>query len=56
MINKKILVTGSRGFIGSHLLDELLPKNKIIGLNISSDKKNKKLFSNKKEYFKINYQ
>lgn len=41
MKSKKILITGSQGFIGSHLLRELLPENEIIGLNISKDFKTK---------------
>lgn len=41
MRSKKILITGSQGFIGSHLLRELLSENEIIGLNISKDFKTK---------------
>src|SRR3989344_5596310 len=39
---KNILVTGGAGFIGSHLCDELVKKNKVICLDnfISGDEKN----------------
>ncbi len=38
--NRTILVTGAAGFIGSHLCDELVKKNKVIGYdNLSSGKK-----------------
>lgn len=53
MVNKTFLVTGSQGFIGSHLINELLPQNKIIGLNITSDKKTKNYFPLKKNILKL---
>ena len=53
MIDKKILVTGSQGFIGSHLLNQLLPKKKVIGVNITLDKKTKNYFPLKKNIQKI---
>ncbi len=34
-----ILVTGATGFVGSHLLDTLLPHNQIIGVSLGKDKK-----------------
>ncbi len=38
--NRTILVTGAAGFIGSHLCDELVKENKVIGYdNLSSGKK-----------------
>lgn len=37
--NMNILVTGSSGFVGSHLLDGLLSKNKIIGISLGKNKK-----------------
>jgi len=38
--NRNILVTGAAGFIGSHLCDELVKENKVIGYdNLSSGKK-----------------
>lgn len=38
--NRKILVTGAAGFIGSHLCDELVKENDVIGYdNLSSGKK-----------------
>jgi len=53
MIGKQILVTGSQGFIGSHLLNQLLPKNKIIGVNITLDKKTQNYLPLKKDVQKI---
>lgn len=54
MIEKKILVTGSQGFIGSHLLKELINmNNKIIGINIKLDKKTKNYLPLKKDILKI---
>ena len=41
MLKKKILITGSQGFIGSNLLRLLLPENRIIGINNKSDTKRK---------------
>ena len=34
-----IVITGSSGFVGSHLLDKMLPTNKIIGISLGKDKK-----------------
>jgi len=51
---KKILITGSKGFIGSHLVDELSPTNKIIGINHVMDKKRKNYLPIKKNILKLN--
>ena len=52
--NKKILVTGANGFVGSHMLDYLLSKKKykIYGLiKINAQKRNIKHLLNKIEFF-----
>lgn len=51
--DKKILITGSQGFIGKHLLNELLPKCKIIGINSIYDKKTKNYIPLKKNIVKL---
>ncbi len=53
MGSKKILITGSQGFIGSHILRYLLPKNKIIGVNIMLDKKVQNYLPFKKDILKL---
>jgi len=53
--NQSILVTGSSGFIGTNLLDELLPKNKILGINNTTDKKKQNYTSLKKDITKLQY-
>ena len=45
--NKKILITGASGFIGSHLVKSLITHNKILGVD-----RNPSLLVNKK-YFHI---
>jgi len=50
---KTILVTGSNGFIGSHLLKILLKKYKIIGINDIQDTKTKNYFPLKKNIAKL---
>lgn len=51
--DRKILVTGSQGFIGSHLLTELITKNKIIGVNVTLDKRIKNYIPLKKDIIKL---
>jgi len=52
--NKKtILVTGSNGFIGSHLLKTLLKKYKVIGINHTQDTKTRNYFPLKKNIAKL---
>jgi len=52
--NKKtILVTGSNGFIGSHLLKILLKKYKVIGINHTQDTKTKNYFPLRKDITKL---
>ncbi len=51
--NRKILITGANGFIGKHLLSELLPKNKIIGISLTHDKKTKNYFPLKKNILNL---
>ena len=53
MNGKKILITGSQGFIGSHLVCELATKNSIIGLNSILDKRKKNYTPIKKDIVKI---
>jgi len=53
MSEKKILITGSQGFIGSNLLKILLPENKIVGINNKPDTKNKNYKSISKDIAKI---
>ena len=51
--NKKILVTGANGFVGSHMLDYLLSKKKykIYGLiKINAQKRNIKHLLNKVDF------
>jgi len=50
---KTILITGSEGFIGTHLLRELIIKNKVIGINNKSDKKIKNYSPIKKDILKL---
>jgi len=54
MHRKKILITGSQGFIGSHLLEKFLPNNKIIGVNIKTHTKTKNYKSLRKDIVKLN--
>ncbi|MDE2590239.1 MAG: GDP-mannose 4,6-dehydratase [Patescibacteria group bacterium] len=49
-----ILVTGSQGFIGSNLLESLLPYNQIIGINKILDKKRANYIPIKKDILKLN--
>ncbi|MDH3735654.1 MAG: GDP-mannose 4,6-dehydratase [Nitrosopumilus sp.] len=52
--NKKtILVTGSNGFIGSHLLKTLLKKYKVIGVNHTQDTKTKNYSPLRKNIVKL---
>jgi len=51
--DRKILITGSQGFIGSHLLTELIIKNKIIGVNVILDKRTKNYIPLKKDILKL---
>jgi len=51
--DRKILITGSQGFIGSHLLTELVKKNKIIGVNVTLDKRIKNYIPIKKDILKL---
>jgi len=50
---KKILITGSQGFIGSHLVSELSTKNRIIGLNSVIDQRKKNYTPIKKDIVKL---
>jgi len=54
MKSNTILITGSQGFIGSHLLREFLPENEVIGLNIKKDFKTKNYKPRKKNIVKLN--
>lgn len=54
MIDKKILITGSQGFIGSHLLKVLLPQNKVIGINKTRDLKKRNYKPIIKDILKLN--
>ena len=49
----KIVVTGSNGFLGSHLLEALLEKYSVIGINNVLDKKRKGYFPLKKEISRL---
>ena len=42
MIDKKILVFGSSGFLGNHLVESLYKENKIIQFDINPPKENMK--------------
>ena len=57
--NKKILITGCSGFIGSYLIDSLLDvytkkNNKIYGIDLFNYKNKKKFFFIKKNLYKLN--
>ena len=47
------MITGSQGFIGSHLVNELISKNKIIGVNDTLDRKKFNYFPIKKDITKL---
>jgi len=49
----KIVVTGSNGFLGTHLLEKLLEKYNVIGINNVLDKKRKGYFPLKKEISRL---
>ena len=53
-VGARILVTGSQGFIGSHLLNNLVPKNQVIGINTVSDKKKTNYTPIKKDITTLN--
>src|SRR3972149_5943920 len=53
MIDKKILITGSAGFIGSHLVEEFTSKNTVTGLNTVTENRKKNYLPIRKDIVKL---
>lgn len=53
--NKKVLVTGGNGFIGSHLVEELVKRNSDVSITVSSKKSNLSYIKPVKDEIKIYY-